>query len=44
MKENIRPTGVQLSAKELSEINDTVSNITVEGARYSADRQRLINR
>lgn len=44
LKENIGATGVELSPKELSEINDAVSNITVEGARYSADRQRLVNR
>ena len=44
LKENIGATGVELSQKELSEINDAVSNITVEGARYSADRQRLVNR
>lgn len=44
LKENIGAIGVELSPKELSVINDTVSNITVEGARYSADRQRLVNR
>jgi aryl-alcohol dehydrogenase-like predicted oxidoreductase len=44
LKENIGATGVELSPEEFSEINDAVSNITVEGARYSADRQRLVNR
>lgn len=44
LKENIGATDVELSPVELSEINDAVSNITIEGARYSADRQRLVNR
>ena len=44
LKENLGATGVELSPEELREINDAVSNITVEGARYSADRQRLVNR
>jgi aryl-alcohol dehydrogenase-like predicted oxidoreductase len=44
LKENIGAIGMELSLEELSEIDDAVSNITVEGARYSADRQRLVNR
>lgn len=44
LKENVGATDVDLSKEELREINDAVSAITVEGARYSADRQRLVDR
>lgn len=44
LKENVGATDVNLSTEELREINDAVSAITVEGARYSADRQRLVDR
>ncbi len=44
LKENVGASDVDLSTDEVREINDAVSAITVEGARYSADRQRLIDR
>lgn len=44
LKENIGATGAGLTPNEISEINEAVANITIEGARYSADRQRLVNR
>jgi aryl-alcohol dehydrogenase-like predicted oxidoreductase len=43
LKENVRATDVELSPRELREINAAVSNITVQGDRYSEDRQRLVN-
>jgi aryl-alcohol dehydrogenase-like predicted oxidoreductase len=44
LKENIGATGVELSPEELRDIHVAVSSIAVEGARYSADRQQLVNR
>ena len=44
LKENVGATAVELSAEELREIDDAVSNITVQGGRYSEERQRLVNR
>jgi len=44
LKENVGSADVELSAEELRDIDEAVSNIVVEGARYSADRQRLVNR
>jgi aryl-alcohol dehydrogenase-like predicted oxidoreductase len=44
LKENVGAADVELSTEELRDIDDAVSNIVVEGARYSADRQRLVNR
>jgi hypothetical protein len=35
---------VELSPEELRDIDDAVSGITVQGGRYSEDRQRLVNR
>jgi len=34
----------ELSPEELAEIDLALSEITVQGARYSEDRQRLVNR
>jgi aryl-alcohol dehydrogenase-like predicted oxidoreductase len=44
LKENVAAIAVELSPEELRDINDAVSNITVQGGRYSEDRQQLINR
>jgi aryl-alcohol dehydrogenase-like predicted oxidoreductase len=44
LTENVGAIDVDLSTEELREINDAVSAITVEGARYSADRQMLVDR
>ncbi len=44
LKENVGATDVELSPEELREINDAVSNITVQGGRYAKDRQQLVNR
>ncbi|HXD40606.1 MAG TPA: aldo/keto reductase [Ramlibacter sp.] len=44
LKENIAAAAVALDANELQDIDAAVSNITVQGARYSQDRQQLVNR
>ena len=44
LDENIAAADIQLSAEDLSEINDAVSKITVEGARYPAQMQKLVGR
>ena len=44
LEENIGGAGVELTAKELSEINTAAGEITVQGARYSEAAQKLIDR
>lgn len=44
LQENIGATEIELSANDLKEINETISNIEVQGARYSAQAQKMINR
>ncbi len=44
LEENIGGAGVELTAKELSEINTAAGVITVQGARYSEAAQKLIDR
>ena len=44
LEENIGATTVTLTADDLSDIENAVSAIKVLGGRYSADRQKLINR
>jgi len=44
LKENIGAAAVELTSDDLHDINGAVSNITVQGARYSEDRQQLVNR
>lgn len=44
LKENVAATEVSLSADELHVIDQALLNIKVHGARYSEDRQRLVNR
>jgi aryl-alcohol dehydrogenase-like predicted oxidoreductase len=44
LQENVRAASVELSEADLGEIDRAVSQIPVEGARYSEGAQRLINR
>jgi aryl-alcohol dehydrogenase-like predicted oxidoreductase len=44
LKENIGAAEVELSADDLRDINDAVSKITVEGARYPAHLQQRVGR
>jgi aryl-alcohol dehydrogenase-like predicted oxidoreductase len=44
LKENIEAAGVELSDDELSDIEIAVSGITVQGARYPENLQKLIDR
>lgn len=44
LEENIGATTIALSANDLKEINDALSTIEVQGARYSEQAQKMINR
>jgi len=44
LKENVGATDVALSPEDLDEIDLALSALTIQGARYSESRQRLINR
>ena len=44
LDENFQAASVDLSAEELSEIETAASRISIEGARYSAAAQRMIDR
>ena len=44
LKENVGAAAVQLAADDVQQIADALSQITVQGERYSPDRQQLINR
>jgi aryl-alcohol dehydrogenase-like predicted oxidoreductase len=44
LKDNIEAAGVELSDDELSDIEIAVSGITVQGARYPENLQKLIDR
>jgi aryl-alcohol dehydrogenase-like predicted oxidoreductase len=44
LEENVAAASVELSEKDLREIEQAAAQITVEGARYSEGAQRLINR
>ena len=44
LEENIASTEVVLSADDLQQINEALSNIEVKGARYSEQAQKMINR
>jgi aryl-alcohol dehydrogenase-like predicted oxidoreductase len=41
LEENIGAAAVELSPEDLDHIESAVSQITVQGDRYSADRQQL---
>ena len=44
LEENVGAASVQLTPEDLRTIEDALSKITVQGARYSADRQKLVSR
>ncbi len=44
LEENVGGAAIALSPEELNEIEAAVSKIPVQGARYSADRQKLVGR
>lgn len=44
LEENIGAAAIELAAEDLGNIEDAVSTITVQGGRYSEDRQKLVNR
>jgi aryl-alcohol dehydrogenase-like predicted oxidoreductase len=44
LQENVAAASIELSEKDLLEIERATSEITVEGARYSEGAQRMINR
>ncbi|GAA4740223.1 aldo/keto reductase [Flavisolibacter ginsenosidimutans] len=44
LEENIGAATIALSADDLKEINDALSTIEVQGARYSEQAQKMINR
>jgi len=44
LEENVGAAGIELSADDLKEINQAVSNIDVQGARYTEQSQKMIDR
>jgi len=44
LEENIGAAEIELSAEDLRDINDAISKITVEGARYPAHLQQRVSR
>jgi aryl-alcohol dehydrogenase-like predicted oxidoreductase len=44
LEENIGAAELQLSAEDLRSIDDAVSNITIQGARYLAHLQKMVGR
>lgn len=44
LDENLGAVNVELSTGDLSDINDALSHITIQGDRYAASQQRLVNR
>src|SRR6266542_1213706 len=44
LEENVGAAGIELSADELKEINQAMSNIDVQGARYTEQSQKMIDR
>ncbi len=44
LEENLRAADLELSAVEISEIEDAISKIEIVGARYPAEQQRQISR
>jgi aryl-alcohol dehydrogenase-like predicted oxidoreductase len=44
LQENIGAAAVQLTAEDLEDIDSAVSQIPVQGGRYSEDRQKLVGR
>ena len=44
LEENFRAASIELTPQDLQQIEAAVANAPVQGARYSADRQKLISR
>ncbi len=44
LRENIAAASLQLAPEDLRELENAASKITVQGARYQEDLQKLINR
>jgi aryl-alcohol dehydrogenase-like predicted oxidoreductase len=44
LEENVGAAAVELSAEDLQEIEAAVAGVPVQGARYSAERQKLVSR
>ena len=44
LKENLRAVDIELSGSDLQQINEALSNIEVQGDRYSEQSQKMINR
>jgi aryl-alcohol dehydrogenase-like predicted oxidoreductase len=44
LEENLGAAGIQLSGNDLREIHEALSNIEVQGHRYSEQAQKMVNR
>ncbi|MFL5740318.1 MAG: aldo/keto reductase [Flavisolibacter sp.] len=44
LEENVASVEIRLESKDLKEINEALSNIEVQGARYNEQAQKMINR
>ncbi|MGZ3839047.1 MAG: aldo/keto reductase, partial [Flavisolibacter sp.] len=44
LEENVGAATITLSTGDLTEINEAISKIDVQGARYSDQAQKMINR
>jgi aryl-alcohol dehydrogenase-like predicted oxidoreductase len=44
LEENIKAADIELTPADLTDINSALSHITVQGDRYSPDRQKLVGR
>ena len=44
LQENLGAAGVELSGEDLRDIHDALSEIEVQGARYSENMQKLVGR
>jgi len=44
LEENVGAAAVELTPGDLRDIGAALSSIEIQGARYSADRQRLVGR
>ena len=44
LEENIAAADIQLNDNDLKEINEAVGKIEVQGDRYSAQAQKMVNR
>jgi aryl-alcohol dehydrogenase-like predicted oxidoreductase len=44
LDENLGAASLQLAPDELRDLTDALSRIAVQGARYSAERQKLVGK